>query len=80
MSALFYLTNHEKYGSVIPIPLSEIKIINTSYPEFKNMSAEELGEKVKNLIKIGDIKVKEYLDGRLERFDAESLKPMKYLI
>jgi hypothetical protein len=40
MSALFYLTNHKKYGSVIPIPLSEIKIINTSYPEFKNNGAE----------------------------------------
>tara|TARA_B100000282_G_C31735311_1_gene493116 strand:- start:715 stop:3381 length:2667 start_codon:yes stop_codon:yes gene_type:complete len=78
MSALFYLPNHEKYGSVIPIPLSEIKELDTSYLASKTMSAEELGEKVKNLIKIGDIKVKEYLDGRLERFDAESLKPMKY--
>ncbi len=62
-----FIANCGGCGAEIKAPISQFREI----VDVETLDAEELDEKVKNLIKVGDMKFREYADGTLERFEGE---------
>ena len=61
-----FIANCGGCGAERKAPISQFREI----VDVESLDAEELDEKVKNLIKVGDMKFREYADGTLERFEA----------
>lgn len=64
-----FIANCGGCGAEIKAPISQFREI----VDVETLDAEELDEKVKNLIKVGDMKFREYADGTLERFEANEV-------
>ena len=62
-----FIVNCGGCGAERKAPISQFREI----VDVESLDAEELDEKVKNLIKVGDMKFREYADGTFERFEGE---------